>query len=213
MPAAHTSAADRAQEELARERVLAERLKAARELHDVVGHAVTVISLQAAVAARYATRDLTAARTAAATVLDVAGDAERELAALGQLLESEPPPVATLEDVITRVREAGLPVTLVERLDDVELALPLSLTVVRVVQEALTNVGKHAGRARTRSRSTPNAARSWSRWSTRQGVEERRRQRPRRGGDARARRALRRHARSRPDRGRRLARASRAPAR
>ena len=82
-------------------------------------------------------------------MLEVAGDAERELAVLGQLLESEPPPVATLEDVITRVREAGLPVTLVERLDDVELALPLALTVVRVVQEALTNVGKHAGRART----------------------------------------------------------------
>ena len=116
--------ADRAQEELARERVLAERLKAARELHDVVGHAVTVISLQAAVAARYATRDLTAARKAAATVLDVAGDAERELAALGQLLESEPPPVAALEDVIARVRDAGVPVTLVERLDDVELAAP-----------------------------------------------------------------------------------------
>jgi signal transduction histidine kinase len=139
--------ADRAQEELARERVLAERLRAARELHDVVGHAVTVISLQAAVAARYADRDLDAARAAAGTVLEVAGEAERELQVLGELLESDPPPVTSLEDVIARVRSGGLPITLVD--DGPELPLPLALTVVRVVQEALTNVGKHAGRART----------------------------------------------------------------
>jgi signal transduction histidine kinase len=141
--------ADHAQEERARERVLAERLRAARELHDVVGHAVTVINLQAAVAARYASRDLAAARKAAATVLDVAKDAERELAALTQLLEAEPPPVAALADVVARVRDAGVPVTLVERLDDLVLPLPLSLTIVRVVQEALTNVGRHAGKAPT----------------------------------------------------------------
>jgi signal transduction histidine kinase len=141
--------ADEAQEQRAREQVLNERLKAARELHDVVGHAVTVINLQAAVAARYAARDLHAARTAAATVLEVAKDAERELAALTRLLEAEPPPVASLEDVVARVRAAGVPITLVERLDDVALSLPLSLTIVRIVQEALTNVGRHAGRAPT----------------------------------------------------------------
>ena len=149
-------------------------------------------------------------------MLEVAGDAERELAALGQLLESEPPPVATLEDVISRVREAGLPVTLVERLDDVELALPLALTVVRVVQEALTNVGKHAGHGATTvslhaERRTLVVEVINARGAERQG--RRQRQRARRDRDARARRALRRHARSRPGRRRRLARASRAPAR
>lgn len=130
--------ADRAHEERARERVLAERLTAARELHDVVGHAVTIIALQAAVAVRYAPLDLVRARRAGAAVAQVAGDVERDLTRLG----AGPPPV---DDLARLVDRSGLPVTLDQRVDTADLPLPLALTTMRIVQEALTNVGRHAG--------------------------------------------------------------------
>ncbi|MBE2314625.1 hypothetical protein DVA67_001465 [Solirubrobacter sp. CPCC 204708] len=130
--------ADRAQEVRARERVMAERLAAARELHDVVGHAVTIITLQAAVAVRYAALDLARARRAGIAVAQVASDVQRDLVRLGA--------GAAPADDITRLAErSGLPVTLDLRVDAAELPLPLALTTVRIVQEALTNVGRHAG--------------------------------------------------------------------
>lgn len=130
--------ADQAHEERARERLMAERLAAARELHDVVGHAVTIITLQAAVAVRYASRDLVRARRAGAAVAQVASDVERDLARLGAS--------APADDDLTRlVARSGLPVSLEQRVETAELPLPLALTAVRIIQEALTNVGRHAG--------------------------------------------------------------------
>jgi signal transduction histidine kinase len=130
--------ADRVLEARARERVLDERLAAARELHDVVGHAVTSITLQAAVAVRYAPLDLVRARRAGAAVAQVAADVERDLARLGA--------IAMPTDDLARLAErSGLPVTLDQRVPTTDLPLPLALTVVRIVQEALTNVGRHAG--------------------------------------------------------------------
>ncbi len=130
--------ADAAQEERARERVMAERLAAARELHDVVGHAVTSITLQAAVAVRYAPLDLVRARRAGAAVAQVASDVERDLARLGAS-------AAPTDDLARLAERSGLPVTLRQRVSTTELPLPLALTTVRIVQEALTNVGRHAG--------------------------------------------------------------------
>ena len=130
--------ADAAQEERARERVVAERLSAARELHDVVGHAVTIITLQAAVAVRYAPLDLIRARRAGAAVAQVAGDVERDLTRLGAA-------AAPTDDLARLADRSGLPVTLRQRVSTSELPLALALTTVRIVQEALTNVGRHAG--------------------------------------------------------------------
>lgn len=130
--------ADAAHEERARAQVAAERLSAARELHDVVGHAVTIITLQAAVAVRYAPLDLVRARRAGAAVAQVAGDVERDLVRLGAT-------VPATDDLAGLVRRCGLPVRLVQRVDTAALPLPLALTTVRIVQEALTNVGRHAG--------------------------------------------------------------------
>ena len=114
--------ADAAQEERARERVLAERLTAARELHDVVGHAVTIITLQAAVAVRYAPLDLVRARRAGAAVAQVAGDVERDLARLGASRGARP---TTSPGSPTR---SGLPVTLAPAREHRRAPLPLALT-------------------------------------------------------------------------------------
>lgn len=130
--------ADRAQEERARERVMAERLSAARELHDVVGHAVTIITLQAAVAVRYAGIDVERARRAGAAVAQVAADVERDLARLGAI-------AIPTDDLGRLAQRSGLPVTLDQEVDTSDLPLPLALATVRIVQEALTNVGRHAG--------------------------------------------------------------------
>ncbi|MDA0181952.1 histidine kinase [Solirubrobacter phytolaccae] len=130
--------ADRVHETRAREHLLAERLSAARELHDVVGHAVTIITLQAAVAVRYAPLDLVRARHAGAAVAQVAGDVERDLARLGAS-------AAAADDLAGLVARSGLPVALDQRVETSALPLPLALTMVRIVQEALTNVGRHAG--------------------------------------------------------------------
>ena len=114
--------ADHAHEERAREHVVAERLTAARELHDVVGHAVTIITLQAAVAVRYAPLDLPRARRAGAAVAQVAGDVERDLVRLGAR-----PPAAASEDLAALVGRSGLPVRLVQRVDTTALPLPLAI--------------------------------------------------------------------------------------
>jgi signal transduction histidine kinase len=147
---------DRRHEAMARERVVAERLQAARELHDVVGHAVTIIGLQAAAAVTLSGTDVERARAAAGTVVQVTGDAERDLARLSAVLgavaaePSPPTPPPSLRELVERMRAAGLPVALDERVDGEAVPLPLTLAAFRIVQEALTNVRRHAGALPTR---------------------------------------------------------------
>jgi len=146
---------DRRHEELAREQVADERLRAARELHDVVGHVVTVIGLQAAVAQRYAERDIEQAREAARTVVAVTAEAERDLGRLTAFLDVDRGPAAgagSVAELVGRLRAAGLPVRLEERVEAEELPLPVAQVVFRLVQEALTNVSRHAGGAATEVR-------------------------------------------------------------
>lgn len=143
---------DRRHEELAREEVVGERLRAARELHDVVGHVVTVIGLQAAVAGRYAERDIEQAREAARTVAAVTAEAERDLGRLTAFLEVDSGPLpeaGSVAELVGRLRAAGLPVGLEQRLGAEQLPLPISQVAYRLVQEALTNVSRHAGEVAT----------------------------------------------------------------
>jgi len=135
--------------------VLAERLRIAREMHDVLAHSVMVLQSGAA---RMALHDASPdVRALLAQLEGVGRDALDELRGiLGLLRGTDPasrddlaPPQGDLAALISTMRAAGLPLT-VHGLDLIA-ALPdaLSLTVFRVVQEGLTSALKHAGAAPT----------------------------------------------------------------
>jgi signal transduction histidine kinase len=138
----------------ARDAVADERQRLARELHDSVGHALNVVVLHAGAARRVLDKKPELAGEALGSI-ETAGrqalaDIERMLGILradeSASLEAAPG-VDQLETLVQQVREAGLPVTL--SLEPCADTLPASvdLTTYRVVQEALTNALKHAGRA------------------------------------------------------------------
>jgi signal transduction histidine kinase len=130
--------------------VAAERMELARELHDALGHSITVIAVQAGAAAVLAERDPGAARDATESVLAHQRAARAELARLLSALRSRGAPAAPRErddlaDLVERSRRSGLPVTVAGEgaLDDAPPAL--AGAAYRIVQEALTNVVRHAG--------------------------------------------------------------------
>ncbi len=146
--------AERTREEEARRRVAEERMRIARELHDVVAHHIALVNVQAGVASHVMDSRPDQAKQALAHVREASRSALDELrATVGLLRQSddpraptEPAPgLAVLDHLIDGFVRAGLPVDLdVPRPAD---ALPaaIDLTAYRIVQEALTNVHKHAG--------------------------------------------------------------------
>ena len=136
----------------------AERGRVARELHDSVGHALTVTTLQAAAAARLLEADPPAARAALTAIEETGRSAMADLDHVLGLLHTESdegpagrrvpvPTLAALEDLLDDARQAGAHVTSAEMLGAGELAaLPraTSQEAYRVVQEALTNAMRHA---------------------------------------------------------------------
>ncbi|GAA3396378.1 sensor histidine kinase [Cryptosporangium minutisporangium] len=148
-------------ETAARQAVLEERRRIARELHDMVAHHVSVMGVLATGARRMLRRDPDAADEALRTIEDTGRASLREMRRLLDVLRSdderapeEPPPpapgVAGLEHLVEQVREAGLPVALTVIGSAPDLEPGVDLTVFRVVQEALTNTLKHAGAAHAR---------------------------------------------------------------
>ncbi|WP_280670177.1 MULTISPECIES: sensor histidine kinase [unclassified Kitasatospora] len=130
--------------------VAEERLRIARELHDIVGHSLSLISIQSEAAARSLRADPGAVpdflTTISATSRQALAQLRHALALLRPDEEDElspQPGLADLPDLVARLTAAGLPV----RLDARPPALPaaVGLTVYRIAQEALTNVLKHAG--------------------------------------------------------------------
>ncbi|WP_407553525.1 sensor histidine kinase [Streptomyces sp. Pv4-95] len=146
--------AERTREEEARRRVAEERMRIARELHDVVAHHIALVNVQAGVASHVMDNRPDQAKQALAHVREASRSALEELrATVGLLRQSDDPKAPTepapglgvLDQLVEGFTRAGLPVELeIPRPPD---ALPASvdLTAYRVVQEALTNVHKHAG--------------------------------------------------------------------
>ena len=147
--------AARTHEEEARRRAGEERMRIARELHDVLAHNISLINVQAGVALHLMDEQPAQARTALAAIKDASKDALRELRSvlgvLRQVDEEAPlapaPGLDDLDGLVARASAAGLDVQ-VER-NGSERALPAEVDVAafRIVQEALTNVTRHSGPA------------------------------------------------------------------
>ncbi|ONM50132.1 sensor histidine kinase [Nocardia donostiensis] len=150
--AARLAVADYDRERSAHDAVSAERTRIARELHDVVAHAVSVMIVQAD-GARYALhRDPDAAEQALVTIAGSGREALRELRRTVALLRTEHAPdqvpqhgTAGLAKVVQMMRDTGLAVDLELSGELDGIAPEISLGVHRIVQESLTNTLRHAG--------------------------------------------------------------------
>jgi signal transduction histidine kinase len=155
---------ERTREADTRAAIAEERGRIARELHDVVAHHVSVMTVQASAAQRMVTRNPDRAKEAMAAVEQTGRGALVEMRRLvgilrdttdavggpNEGLNAPQPGLDQLDTLVTQVREAGLPVEL--SLEGAPCALPpgIDLAAYRIVQEALTNTLKHAGPAEAR---------------------------------------------------------------
>ncbi|MDP8908075.1 MAG: histidine kinase [Chloroflexota bacterium] len=137
----------------ARAAVIEERARVARELHDVVAHSVSLIAVQAGAAEELMGRDDARAREALHAVQQTARDALAEMRRLLSVLrtdDEEPsltpqPGLAAVTDLVAQARGGGLPVELREEGSRGKVPAGIELAAFRIVQEALTNIRKHAG--------------------------------------------------------------------
>jgi signal transduction histidine kinase len=143
--------AERTRDEAAQRRAMEERLRIARELHDSLTHSISVIRVQAGVAVHLARKRGEEVPPALLAIQEAGADATRELRTTLSVLRSEedgdPSNLGQLDSLVARARSAGLPVTVT--VTGAERALPpdVDQAAYRIVQEALTNVGRHAGPA------------------------------------------------------------------
>jgi len=141
----------RTRDEVARRQAVEERLRIARELHDSLTHSISVIQVQSGVAVHLARKRGEEVPAALLAIEEASADAARELrSTLGALREQDDgdgSSLAQLDRLVARTRTAGLPVTVT--VSGVRLTLPpdVDQAAYRIVQEALTNVSRHAGSA------------------------------------------------------------------
>jgi signal transduction histidine kinase len=141
---------ERERERGARAAVAEERARIARELHDVVAHGVSVIAIQSDAAEAALQRDPSLAGPPLRAIRGSARDALAEMRRLLGVLRSDEegsettpqPGLAQLPELVAR---AGVPVTLEVSGEPRPLAAGIDISAYRIVQEALTNVHKHAG--------------------------------------------------------------------
>lgn len=148
--------AERTREEAARRRAADERLRIARDLHDSLTHHISVIKVQAGVAAHLARKRGEEVPETLLAIQEASREAVRELRATLDVLRSsggetdDGPPghgLGRLTDLVEGTRSAGLPITV--RVTGRQRGLPSDIdrAAYRIVQEALTNVTRHAGPA------------------------------------------------------------------
>ena len=148
---------ERAREQLAREAVLVERGRIARELHDIVAHGISLIAVRAGVARALLPGDPGQAQESIGVIEKVAreslGEMRHMLTALrceGDTEELGPQPgLHRLDDLAEAARTSGLDVELIRHGESRALPPGHELAAYRIIQEALTNVVKHAGPVRT----------------------------------------------------------------
>jgi len=155
--------AERTREDEARHRVGEERLRIAHELHDVLAHHLALANAQAGTVAHLFDRDPDRAKVMAGDLSRTIGAALREMkATVGLLRRADDPPVPVppepapgldrLPELVESFRVAGLEVAVATEGEPRPLLPWLDLTAYRIIQEALTNVAKHAAGSPARVR-------------------------------------------------------------
>jgi len=143
--------AERTRDEAAQRRAMEERLRIARELHDSLTHSISVIRVQAGVAVHLARKRAEEVPPALLAIQEAGADAARELRTTLSVLRSEEDGdrsnLGQLDNLVARARAAGLPVTLTVTGPPRPLPPDVDQAAYRIVQEALTNVSRHAAHA------------------------------------------------------------------
>ena len=138
----------------AREAVVEERARIARELHDAIAHNVSMMVVQAGAERRVLDEEQSSTRDVLQTVESIGRDALTEMRRLVGMLRTDDddpltpqPGLGDVPRLVEQIRAAGLPVDLRVEGEPRELPVGLELSAYRIVQEALTNALKHAGDA------------------------------------------------------------------
>lgn len=150
--------AERTRDEEARRRVDEERLRIARELHDITAHSLSIVAVQSGAALHVLDDQPAEARKALVAIRETSRDSLAELRAmLGVLRGSEAsggdvplsptPGLARIAELVAPVTEAGIEVTVLSEPGPEPLPAIVDASAYRIVQEALTNVLRHAGGA------------------------------------------------------------------
>ncbi|REE99724.1 sensor histidine kinase [Thermomonospora umbrina] len=142
--------AERTREETALRRAGEERLRIARELHDSLTHSISIIKVQAGVAVHLARKRGEQVPEALLAVQEASSEAMRELRATLEVLrdgDASGSGLDRLGELVQRARSAGLPATLTISGSERTVPAEVDQAAYRIVQEALTNVTRHAGPA------------------------------------------------------------------
>ena len=145
--------AEQIREEETRRRVDAERMRIARELHDVIAHSMAMINVQASAAAMLLAEDPVRAASAIQAIRGASKTGLRELRAILNVLREadtdvpEPavPDLRAIQALAQAATAAGTPASVEAREPPVPVPPPVALAAYRIVQESLTNVVRHAG--------------------------------------------------------------------
>ncbi|MFI6895174.1 sensor histidine kinase [Streptomyces sp. NPDC050256] len=145
--------AERTRDEAALRRAGEERLRIARELHDSLTHSISIVKLQAGVAVHLARKRGTEVEPALLAIQEASGEAMRELRATLEVLRTDVVEPGTgldrIGELAERARSAGIALAVTVSGEERPLPVAVDRAAYRIVQEALTNVARHADRAPT----------------------------------------------------------------